>query len=938
MSISEPMVHTATFSSSTCKTTNGSPRVRLGASANFKNGEYATCYNAGPAATAATPSAPTVTPSDHAGGMSVVNDRGGSSFYAYEVVAEDKNNGRSVASLAGSTSTGAARLGQTTQFNVSGCTRSNQTVTCTTTATHSFVAGQLIILNNMADNSFNGNWITVSPTSGTTVTFLSGWDTRNSASTSTIASSTPNVWGFKLNRVSYATQANAFRYHIYGPKCPATCNWMGQSVLPYWDDYGPTMGGSQTRPAWIPATAPSTGANQHFTFKINSGAGTTTLTANNTAGASTSNTIVSDDGPAIVAAATADGASSINASSCVFIPAVYPSPQINSYTDVGSYFTCIQINGGTLTINNTLAGAYKLQGIGGGINLGNFGQEVSPSISGTGFPLIYSSGGGGRPNIKNLQIASTAANGGLGVLLVNPATMTWRDVYLSVGNGSTNDCTNQQALFWNTAGGNGFTLNFQNVSGITGTCPNGSPVPTIADISTDTGSGSSVSFSNGWFLNRTSFDNDLSGICGAGFYVGMNGIAMQNSTEPALQISGTCSSALGGNLSVNLGEADFATPLIGIYTYGGQKWAGTVSGNPGVPNGGGNSITGTPVANILVSEVPPTSVGSNRDMVNQTTGTIVDGSYNGSAENIINEDVSLGTGYTLFSKDLAGGAPTCSVATSGPPFTQAGTYFFSYAAQYTNGGLGTLSFPSPSSCTANGTTQQIRVSIPSSISGATGYIFYRNSSSTSGGFQFQTVSSGCGPATSLSVVMQGASCGPPSPSLAGGGPAGIGNGNMWAQDIILGPTLAPTGSVNSAQFYMDSTLKWPSFKPNGNRPYLVPGISGPVIKGHNLCADGTSGGYVDCLTTQTIASGTAALGTSAIAAKTCATVVTAVATGVVTTDAISYSFNAAPSGAYTAGLFVQSYVTPGNVNFLVCNPSTESLKPPGASLNWRVTR
>ena len=255
--------------------------------------------------------------------------------------------------------------------------------------------------------------------------------------------------------------------------------------------------------------------------------------------------------------------------------------------------------------------------------------------------------------------------------------------------------------------------------------------------------------------------------------------------------AGTCSSALGGNLSVNLGEADFATPLIGIYTYGGQKWAGTVSGNPGVPNGGGNSITGTPVANILVSEVPPTSVGSNRDMVNQTTGTIVDGSYNGSAETIINEDVSLGTGYTLFSKDLAGGAPTCSVATSGPPFTQAGTYFFSYAAQYANGGLGTLSFPSASSCTANGTTQQIRVSIPSSISGATGYIFYRNSSSTSGGFQFQTVSSGCGPATSLSVVMQGASCGPPSPSLAGGGPAGIGNGNIWAQDIYSWPNSCP---------------------------------------------------------------------------------------------------------------------------------------------------
>ena len=95
---------------------------------------------------------------------------------------------------------------------------------------------------------------------------------------------------------------------------------------------------------------------------------------------------------------------------------------------------------------------------------------------------------------------------------------------------------------------------------------------------------------------------------------------------------------------------------------------------------------------------------------------------------------------------------------------------------------------------------------------------------------------------------------------------------------------------------------------------------------------------MDCLTTQTIASGTATLGKDAIAAKTCATVVTIAAAGVATTDAISYSFNAAPSGAYTAGLSVQSYVTPGNVNFLVCNPTTESLRPPGAGLNWRVTR
>ena len=181
---------------------------------------------------------------------------------------------------------------------------------------------------------------------------------------------------------------------------------------------------------------------------------------------------------------------------------------------------------------------------------------------------------------------------------------------------------------------------------------------------------------------------------------------------------------------------------------------------------------------------------------------------------------------------------------------------------------------------------------------------YRNSSSVSGGFQLHTVASGCDPTTALSVVMHGASCGPGSYALAGGGPAGIVNGNMWAQDLILGATLAPTGVAQMARNSIwTARALWPAFKPNGNRAYVVPGISGPVINGHNLCADGTSGAYVDCLTTQTIASGTATLGTITIAAKTCATVVTTAATGVVTADAISYSFNAAPSGAYTSRSF-----------------------------------
>ena len=90
--------------------------------------------------------------------------------------------------------------------------------------------------------------------------------------------------------------------------------------------------------------------------------------------------------------------------------------------------------------------------------------------------------------------------------------------------------------------------------------------------------------------------------------------------------------------------------------------------------------------------------------------------------------------------------------------------------------------------------------------------------------------------------------------------------------------------------------------------------------------------------TQTIASGTAVLGTSPISGTSSASVVTKTATGVLSTDSIIWSFNAAPSTGYVSGLFIQAYVTTGNVNFLVTNPTAGSLTPAAATLNWSVIR
>src|SRR5205807_302586 len=92
-------------------TTNGSATVSLNTAANFRNGEYATIYNAGPACTLSTPSAPTVTPSVNPGGaFNTAAGPSGSNTNSYKIVAVSTTGCSTVASPAGTTST-AATLG-----------------------------------------------------------------------------------------------------------------------------------------------------------------------------------------------------------------------------------------------------------------------------------------------------------------------------------------------------------------------------------------------------------------------------------------------------------------------------------------------------------------------------------------------------------------------------------------------------------------------------------------------------------------------------------------------------------------------------------------------------------------------------------------------------------------------------------------------------------
>ena len=129
--------------------------------------------------------------------------------------------------------------------------------------------------------------------------------------------------------------------------------------------------------------------------------------------------------------------------------------------------------------------------------------------------------------------------------------------------------------------------------------------------------------------------------------------------------------------------------------------------------------------------------------------------------------------------------------------------------------------------------------------------------------------------------------------------------------VTLPETTAPSASTGNDVCYGDSTA-------------------------HTVKCSYNNGSFLNV--PQVIASGTSTLGTTAISATSCATVVTSAATGVTSSDAIEWSFNAAPGTGYTAGLHVLPYVTSGNVNFLVCNPTAGSLTPAAATLNWRVVR
>ena len=405
---------------STMATINsGSASASLAAASTFQNGDGIVIYGAGPAHSMSTPGAPTVTPSISrvmTATGDVVNGLVGATTYNYQIIARDKKGGLTAASSIGSTTTGASSLGSQS-VAISAMSRSNATVTVTTSLAHGMTVGSMVYIQlSSGDNSFAGWYAVNGSADNTHFTFMSGLDTRNGAST--IWSGVGTAFWFNCNHISWSPVIGAFQYYVYSDRAvPGTFSLIGVSKPVngsftdgafYWDDFGsPMMDGMTATPGYVPAIAPNLATSDHLVTTILSGAGTTTLTLAASAGTSVAAvTALFDNVPTILVAAAASSGGTL-----YFPIPVSGSFVTNSVLDLTG-ITFLNILGAGLTLKDTMIiGSANWYGtnLPRGTTATSFQFESLPSISCAAIPAILITNGNGG-HYEGFQLTGVGTN------------------------------------------------------------------------------------------------------------------------------------------------------------------------------------------------------------------------------------------------------------------------------------------------------------------------------------------------------------------------------------------------------------------------------------------------------------------------------------------------------------------------------------------------
>jgi hypothetical protein len=722
-----------------CVSSNTS--ITISSASTFQNGDGVVLYNCGSASSLTTPTGVTVTPSVAVGGVQtgfVGNAPSGSTTYNYQVIAVDKAGGYTAASSVASTTTGAATLGYN-NATITGCTRTNDVVTCTTSTNHGFNVGcnagncgqvwiSGITDTNSPNTSFNGWWQVASAADTTHFTWQGNADTRLGAATSG-GSGTARWWN--CNHVTWTAVPNAWLYYIYGrtggsltllavskPQSSSSSFVLDTT----WDDFGATMVGSPIAlPGYIPTTPPGSAGNDYLVTTISSGAGTTTLTLANAPSNSVSGTtILFDNTPNFITAATTYQ-NSYPQSPCLHFPVDTTASGANGYV-FNSFINLASLSNpvcisqaGTVVINDTLQFLNGMKWYGDRIT--STGQTEAFAFQGnpqvltrTGAPMIYGDNSSLSSSVFSglLFIASDSfnsasqlfvADGGFNFTFENCAffTHSTNNDYTSIGLNLRNIYP-AQGIGEDSAFGQLHRMYF--VSGLSFNGAGG-----------DGSSNAPIFFCNGCSQIRIYDMFTLGrGIFYRGDSRGTNVSALavdytyaQGSVAPLITVSEHTGDVQIGSINAD----SIAHPVIAVQssntytdvpTVTVSNLLGAFNKTPLVANISGFGLTGlkTSLKGITFLNYSNSSSliqGAARDSLLYASG----GPY---LEQYHNGAIAVGASYPAFVMNAPNSSPTCVISAGGS--ANVGTWYFAVAPVWQNGGEGIQSYPSAPCVTTTG--------------------------------------------------------------------------------------------------------------------------------------------------------------------------------------------------------------------------------------------
>jgi len=801
-------VNVNSIPATTASISSGSATATLASASTFQNGDGITIWGAGPAHSMTTPTAPTVTPSVAEVGTGtgmVVSAPAGATTFNYEIVARDKNGGLTAASTAGTTATGNALGAQS--VGLTSCSRSNTTVTCTTSSAHGLVVNAQIHINGTVDPSganadaqFGGWYLVASVPDTTHFTYASGLDSRNGALT---ASTGGTVHWFVCNHVTWTAVTGAWEYYIYSDRSsPGTFSLIGVSWPQgissnlFFDDFGPAMMNGAVFPAWVPTTAPTTATSDALTTTIVSGAGTATLTLANAASTTVSSAQAAfDDSPLILAAANGIGTgkpalyipNSGNTSNCFII---------SSYLSLPSQLSIVQA--GCLWLNETIEIPSSLRWYGDtypyGRNAVSFAEFGNNAISANAaHPGIYSNhttnilfkgldftSSGNQSNAVFADQVNTfigdhvnfvSSNNstdfmGIPLLLNGILTNTTFPIYLSdvgifSGAQSLTDQTATPAFLCNFCG----LLSWQNA--------------------TITARGMIYRLAQGGTQIRIANGRDQGGI------------------TPWLTLT-----SIGGGQSaaIELDELELDTMANALYAILGPNAQDKVVINGGNAPSSGFAVTTGGAANQMVVVNNNGTFGQNTNIVHNVTGTTLDGILGTSSSSLnypslqSSQSITVPSTYQFVARGSAATGLSCSVAAGGS--VPVGTFSYTVYPVFANGAEGETS--APFTVTTTSGNQTVNCSWTAASGSPIGYDVARNGQKITNATPMTTT-------TSFTDTQSFTSAGSAT-TVPVGGPSGFNANLAWAPKLIIGsvPFAALGTPVNGTIVYCpDCTIANP---------------------------------------------------------------------------------------------------------------------------------